>query len=386
MPDQKKRICLNMIVKDETKVIRRCLESAKPLIDYWVIVDTGSTDGTQEMIREFMKDIPGELYERPWKNFGHNRNEALQLAKGKADYILFIDADDFFRIDPGFSMPDLKADSYLVPIEHGGMSHNRVQLIRDKDSLNWKWVGVLHEAISSSEPHSAEILKGVTIVISAGGFRSTDPQKFHKDAKVLEEALLEEPNNTRYVFYLAQSYRDAGELELALKNYEKRVAMGGWEQEVFWSKLQSGMLQERLKMDPKTFVKTYYDAYHYRPTRAEPFFYLANYYRRSGNYAPGYLIASIGRKIPFPDDILFVDRWIYDYGLELEYAICAYWIGEYEESKKACLNMLAQPKIPANFRECAKRNLNFAEAKLAQIAKNKPLSKEEKAILQEQPL
>jgi Glycosyl transferase family 2. len=76
-----KTVCLNMIVKNEIHVIRRCLSAVKEFIDYWVIVDTGSTDGTQEAIREFMKDSPGELHERPWCNFAHNRNEALDLAR-----------------------------------------------------------------------------------------------------------------------------------------------------------------------------------------------------------------------------------------------------------------------------------------------------------------
>src|SRR5215475_3170087 len=88
------RICLNMIVKNERHVIQRALASVKPFIDYWVIVDTGSFDETKELIRDSLKDIPGELHERPWKNFGHNRSEALSLARGKADYILFLDADD----------------------------------------------------------------------------------------------------------------------------------------------------------------------------------------------------------------------------------------------------------------------------------------------------
>ena len=76
-----------MIVKNEKDVIVRCLESVKPVIDYWVIVDTGSTDGTQKIIKKELKDIPGELYERPWKNFGENRSEAFNLAKGKGDFI-----------------------------------------------------------------------------------------------------------------------------------------------------------------------------------------------------------------------------------------------------------------------------------------------------------
>jgi len=101
----KKTICLNMIVKDENHVITRCLESVKSLIDYWVIVDTGSQDGTQDTIKNFLKDIPGELYERPWVNFGHNRNEALALAQDKSDYILFIDADDQLVFSEELSLP-----------------------------------------------------------------------------------------------------------------------------------------------------------------------------------------------------------------------------------------------------------------------------------------
>src|SRR5580692_7710276 len=103
-------VCLNMIVKNESKVICRCLESVKPLIDYWVIVDTGSKDGTQEIIKKFMKDIPGELHECPWVNFAHNRNEALSLAKKKADYLLFIDADDKLEIASDFKRPKLDKD------------------------------------------------------------------------------------------------------------------------------------------------------------------------------------------------------------------------------------------------------------------------------------
>src|SRR5271165_2538983 len=100
-------VCLCMIVRNEAPVIRRCLESVKPMIDYWVIVDTGSTDGTQEIIKDYMKEIPGELFERPWQNFEHNRNEALTLARGKAEYVLIIDADDILIYDSDFRMPKL---------------------------------------------------------------------------------------------------------------------------------------------------------------------------------------------------------------------------------------------------------------------------------------
>ena len=77
-------ICLNMIVRDEAHVIQRCLRALRPVIDSWVIVDTGSIDGTQGAVCEALVGIPGELYERPWVDFGTNRTQALALAKGRA--------------------------------------------------------------------------------------------------------------------------------------------------------------------------------------------------------------------------------------------------------------------------------------------------------------
>jgi len=107
-------VCLSMIVKNETHIINECLDSMWQYIDYWIIVDTGSTDGTQDLIRNFFaeKGIPGELIERPWVNFGHNRSEALALCEGKADYAWMIDADD--RIVGTFVYPtgrNLTADA-----------------------------------------------------------------------------------------------------------------------------------------------------------------------------------------------------------------------------------------------------------------------------------
>jgi hypothetical protein len=76
---RRQKICLSMIVKDEAPVIARCLASVRPIIDYWIIVDTGSTDGTPAIVRKVLGDLPGELYERPWLDFVHNRSEALFL-------------------------------------------------------------------------------------------------------------------------------------------------------------------------------------------------------------------------------------------------------------------------------------------------------------------
>jgi glycosyltransferase involved in cell wall biosynthesis len=357
------KICLNMIVKNEAQVIKRCLESTKQLIDYWIIVDTGSTDGTQEIIKEFMKDIPGELHERPWVNFAHNRNEALNLAKNKADYVLIIDADDRLEIAPEFIRPALTMDGYHLQINHHGSTHYRPHLV--KTDLDWQWGGVVHEALFSHEIRSIGILEGVIMVIVGGGHRSGDPKKFEKDAQILEEALQEDPTSTRNVFYLAQSYHDAGQLEKAIATYQKRVDMGGWEQEVFWSLYQIGIIQEALGLPEQIISKSYAEAYRYRPCRIEPLYRLCYHYRKQENYAMGYLIAQYGIQAEQPNDPLFVESWIYDYGLLLEYSICAYWIGEYKEALIASNRILARKNLPQHVKECVERNLTFIHYKLA---------------------
>ncbi len=380
----KQTICLNMIVKNESKVITRCLESILPMIDTWVIVDTGSTDGTQDIIQDYMasKGVPGQLYERPWKNFGHNRSEALELARGTSDYVLIIDADEILDYDPGFTVPELTMDFYYIMTHYSGMTYARVQLI-NQSHLNWSWVGVLHETVYCPEAHSVTTLEGVRNVVFTDGARSTDPLKFVKDAQVLEEALKEEPDNSRYVFYLAQSYRDAGMFEESLVNYQRRVKMGGWDQEIFWSMLQVACLQDWMNMPYETYSTSYLKAYSYRPTRVEPLYHLMFALRHEEEYQEGYEIGEVAIEVPLSKDILFLDNWIYDYGILLEYSICAYWIGKYEECQKISLQILAKPKIPNNVRECVENNLGFANAKIleARMAKRQAekMAKKEQA-------
>lgn len=361
----KKTVCLNMIVKNERDVITRCLESVLPMIDYWVIVDTGSSDETQKIIKDYMKEkgVPGELHERPWVNFSHNRNEALRLAKDKGDFVFFIDADEYLEYSPDFRRPLLDKDYYYMMITCGGSKHGKIQLI--DNHLDWEWVGVLHEVIAPPASRTYATMENVVNVYTSDGARSKDPLKYQKDAEVLEAALKDDPTNARYVFYLAQSYAAANNVPLALQNYEKRVEMAGHDrEEVFWSMLQVGLLQEELKMPSETVIDSYNRACTYRFSRPEPFYQIARHYRCNEEYTKGYEVASLGMMIPRSRDILFLQEWMYEWGLPLERSVCAYWIGNYEECQQISLALLQKPDLPDYVRECVESNLNFSNLKL----------------------
>lgn len=360
----KETICLNMIVKNESAVICRCLDSVKSLIDYWVIVDTGSTDGTQEIIKAHLKDIPGELIERPWKNFGYNRTEALELGKGKGDFFLIIDADDWLEYEPDFALPALTFDVYQMWRGIPGYTYLIPQLVRA--NLNWKWVGVLHEYLDCPTSFTATILEKVKYVSGCDGARSHDKEKYLKHVQILEEGLKAEPDNERYVFYLAESYRDAGEKVKAIEWYQKRIAMGRWDEEVFWSKLQVGLLLNSLNVQRESVMDHFYRTHRFRPHRAEPVYFLAELYNQEGQYTMAYTTLKGWEGVKKQRDTLFNMDWIEDYGLLFQLSLAAYYEGHYQEALEACNTLLAKKTLPEDWRKHTETNRAFALEKLAQ--------------------
>jgi len=349
-----------MIVKNEAGVIRRCLDSVRPLVDHWVIVDTGSTDGTQRIIREHFADVPGELHERPWKNFGHNRSEALALARGKADYMLVIDADENVVIEPGFELPS-GADVYLVQcnFENSAVSWHRATFV--KASLPWRYEGVLHEYLECGQPPERKKLDHIRVVSHTDGARNKDPvSKYRNDAALLEQAVRDEPGNARYVFYLAQSYRDAQEPEKAIEAYERRVGMGGWAEEVYFSLLQIAVLKQRLKRPSESVVAAFLRAYAYRPTRAEALVEVAVHCRLTAQWALAEMFARTALGVPPSEDILFVDIGAYTWRPLDELAIATYYLHKYEESATLNRRLLAGSDLPAAQRRRVQENLDFA--------------------------
>ncbi len=347
-----------MIVKNESKVIERCLSSLKGFIDYWVIVDTGSSDGTQEIIKKFMKDVPGELHERPWVDFAFNRNEAMRLAQNRGDYLLFIDADEQLRFSKDFHKPDLDKDCYFIACENSGTKYIRCHLINPQ--LHWEWEGIVHETLQFYEgrPCTGALLDGVSNMISMDGCRSQDPKKYKKDAELLEKAVAIDPTNKRNVFYLAKSYQDCGEYANALKYFQMRASLGSFDEEVHWSLCQIALLQEALNWNQETVTNSYCKAFLSCPSRAEPLYHLARYYNAKKMPVMGYLISKFALTIPEPKVAMFVESWIYDFGLLVEFSTGAFLSAKYDDAYQACVKLLDKPNLPAEIRKLVVNNLS----------------------------
>jgi glycosyltransferase involved in cell wall biosynthesis len=376
-----KTVGLCMIVKNESKVILRCLESVRPIVDYVLIEDTGSTDNTQAIIREWLHRVglPGEVYEEPWRDFAYNRSHALaRLRENRdVDYALFMDADDVLELAPGFKMPHLKADSYTVEIRHQELRYWRTQLARN--ALPWRYEGVLHEFLSCPvgpdnrrafpEERSQKRLRGVRIQMSEEGARRqiSANDRYRGDAAVLENALVAETDPfliSRYTFYLAQSYRDCGERDKALTNYLKRAELGFWDQEVFISLYQSAKLKADLGFDEEDVLATYLRANGVRRDRAEALHGAARFCRVTERFEQGYGFAQRALGIKAPADGLFLEHWIYDYGALDEFAVNAYWTEHYQDSLDAFQRLLTEGKMPADMYDRVKKNADQTRATL----------------------
>jgi glycosyltransferase involved in cell wall biosynthesis len=355
------RLCISMIVKNEAAVIERCLRSVKPHVHAWAIVDTGSADGTQAIVRRVMADLPGELIERPWVDFATNRNEALELARKYGDYALVIDADEVLETEPGFSWGSLGDPGYLIEFVFGPTRFRRMAL--PKLDAGWLWEGVLHESLVRPQHADLSAVAGLRIRVYSDGSRSRQlpAEKYMRDAEVLQRALDADPGNTRYAFYLAQSLRDAGQLAEAMAAYKKRSAMGGWTEEVYYSHWQAAVLGERTGVSYADVVVAYLDAIDFAPLRAEALCDFARYLRENKRYALARQFAQAASRLQAPPDALILDSTVYDWRARDELAVACHFLGDRAESARLWRELLADRRLPAAERERVRRNLAVAE-------------------------
>lgn len=348
------RICLNMIVKNESKIITRCLESVKDYIDYYVIEDTGSTDGTQKIITEYFtkNNIKGELHQNKWKSFGENRTHALRLAKDKADYILLIDADmKLFTKDKDFKNK-LKDDMYSVDQDNGGCVYSNTRLI--KGNLDYEYIGVTHEYLDCKKlGHIISKLDGVIMLDYSDG--ANRPDKYKRDIDLLNNELRNKfipiTLRQRYTFYLAQSYRDYKKFDKAIKYYKERSQLGGWPEEIYYSLYQIGMLY--LMSDEYQNALDYmFQAYNMRPARSEPLYQLVKYYRIKGQPELAKLFIIKGLKTKYPkNDQIFIEKQIYDFLFHFEVVQIGYRTDDQEFGRSTAEALMHNNNIPDSIKQ-----------------------------------
>lgn len=348
------KICMNAMVKNEANTITRMLESCYRYIDYWVVQDNGSTDGTQDIIRNFFADkgIPGFLYEIEWHYPGWNRDHTLQKALSAphgCDWILRMDADEQLRIEDGFDwniLRDKNVQSWNIYAESGGFMYFRTWLWNAK--LPWffahdKRHETIHLPTVGEEFQRVNLPKEFKHIITNDGMTWAKPMKFLTDAleleldKVPSSKVLED---SYHLWYIGKSYSDCYDdaaqfpfKEHHAKEYARRSifyfemylnvshnwyiekAPARLDDMAFYGLVLMGRAYLYLEQFEKA-MKCFIDAHRFNPSRNENFVELAELYNKLGQYrnmlsvCNAYLVNET-RPNPFPQFSFFINKNCY---------------------------------------------------------------------------
>jgi tetratricopeptide (TPR) repeat protein len=340
MEKKSPRICLNMIVKNEEKIICRLLKSVLPLIDTYCICDTGSTDNTIQVIHDYCKQngiMDGVIEEHAFRDFGYSRNKALDMCKKRddVDYILLVDADMKLEIEikeVSLWKSQLNCDAYYILQGNDGFYYKNVRLIKNRNEFSY-W-GVTHEYMQCpDDTQYGNIQKDMFFIHDIGDGGSKE-NKFMRDIKLLKQGLEEHPNNDRYMFYLANSYLDVGQYQGAIDTYMKRIEIGGWKEEVWCCYYSIGKAYEALGKIEHA-IHYWMEGYQYYPERIENLYRIVKYYRILGKNKIAhwyYKMAQYSRDHYNHSDHLFFEKDVYEYKLDYEWCIISYYFNPLKEN------------------------------------------------------
>src|SRR5579885_1629761 len=217
------KICLTMMVKNDEAVIEPCLNSIKEIVDCVSICDIGSTDKTLKIIRQFLtrNGIPGEIHKQQWQDYGKNRTLSVEAAQRvikklgfeeEKSYYLILDPDSILKTGGSFNKDVLDQDGYMVLEKSSVLDFYSYDLRLLRASLKWESIGIIHEYWSCREAREKPKLR--TIMVEERSDEKSRKEKLTRNVDLLTKALTQDPENKRYMFYLAQSYR-------CLKEYEE---------------------------------------------------------------------------------------------------------------------------------------------------------------------
>jgi len=305
---------LVLIVRDEEKVISRCLDSVLPLIDQYCICDTGSTDNTKQIITEYMDKhgIKGTLFNEEWVDFGTNKTILLKKAKETLDtkYIFWLDADEqYFKPDYKpitsetreqlltFLNNNENNDIFGLNTHLGRLQYIRWQIIRNKPTVEYIWEYPFHEVLVAKNGNNNMCFVPFIINYAYNGNKDKTARYKWAITKFLEY-LETHPNDSRATFYLAQTFQDAGNVTKAIEYYEKRYQITeGYNQERYISMLRAGRLYYNHELFDKALI-CFTKAIGICATRPEAFYELVNVYdKHYSQRQVAFEIAKLGLKL-----------------------------------------------------------------------------------------
>lgn len=271
------RIVLCSMVRNESRVIRRMIDSTRGVCEHCVITDTGSTDDTVEILQG-MEGGYCTVFQTKFVNFGISRTESIQNAlrwcrenppaeSGRETWLLLLDADMILQKKDSFDPSFFKGkECVMLRQTDTSMSYFNIRLIHA--SLDWQVCGVTHEYTDCKTKKTAKHnYHGLAIDDrNDGGFKA---DKFERDLRLLLQGLYacDDGIHLRYLFYIAQTY-------MCMKNYKMSKMFHtfrienkerGFDEEVFISYFRRGLMQNRLAKMLRDFDL----AYEYMPDRIE---------------------------------------------------------------------------------------------------------------------
>ena len=379
-------ICLVMMVKNEAPIILDTLRAVATYIDHAVIIDSGSTDGTQDIMEKFFQDNDiqfaifnnNDWTETGMKGGGQKRTEALARAQYVCDYRLLLDADNIFHVqDLDFKKNIGGAGAYYLTKKCAHLEY-QVPLLFKSDQV-WEYVGVLHEYSQRVDgPTAYETLSGVTVIESTkdAGHRQRGREYYYGHALAIETELLKstisEQLRIRYWFYLAQSYQDAGMIERAIECYNKRLSMGGWVEETYITMLRLALLHKQQGMHIEHVISLLLTAWEFRQHRMEAAYEVMQILNAHGRHRLSYMVGDRCLQVDVDitsRDLLFVDQDIQRWKFYDAYSIAAYYCGYPDEAYDITMGIAA--RVPDDQLDRIHKNIEFFKAGM----KNLELSK-----------
>jgi glycosyltransferase involved in cell wall biosynthesis len=355
------KLALNFICKDESHVIGKMLESCKTITDLIVVNDTGSTDGTQDIIRKFGEEnnIPTYVFERPFDDFEKSRNHAIQKLKDvvaelgwDADKVhgYWFDCDETLIIDTNFNKNQFVNDLYMINTYIGQMKYTRNTFF--KVSKPFRWYGPVHEFIICDDKNiTSGLATGIKVDVKMTGnsWQGDISVKYKSHAFVLEKYIDANRQDPRWIFYTAQSYHDSAStdnreeneerLRRALKYYKERTSrQDGYAEEIYYSQYRIGTIMRVLEEPWHLTHQELLKAYSMDPLRGESVKVIIDYYMQIGEWHLAYVYTKFARenfhnKNPYPTRLLFVDEALYVWKFAEAHAAACFYTGRMDEAK-----------------------------------------------------